>query len=466
MMDLVGYSKLPMGEQVVIIGELTDIVRACPEFVRADAASAIVSLPTGDGMALVFFDDPQAPIRCALEVARATADRDDIELRQGVHSGPVYRVEDINANMNVSGGGINLSQRVMDAGDDGHILVSSTAQELLGQIHQEWDLRPLGDVEVKHGVKMRLFNLVADDGGNPEIPSKVAAAGAPPAPEPAAPTQAPPQRAQPAARPAKPIAPTEKLALPPGFEWVGNEPASHCPHHDPEAYSKWVKTDQPITIRTEKGALPSIWVPGGTLTMGSIRGRPDEKPVTKVPLKGFWLGKAPITVMQYQRVMDAVPPQHNDQGPQHPVVGVTWVEAREFCKRSGLTLPPEAYWEWATRGWESLVYPWGNRWDASNCQCQENLHGHERTAPAGAPALKGGQSWCGAQDLIGNVWEWCADWYHPTLEKSGKEQSTHKSLRGGSWASGADECRGSCRFGSPPNNRRPLIGFRVARPGV
>ena len=460
MMDLVGYSKLPMAEQRTTIGRLTEIVRACPEFSRADSADAIVCLPTGDGMALVFFDDPGAPIRCAMEVARATAERDDIELRQGVHSGPVYRVEDINANMNVSGGGINLSQRVMDEGDDGHILVSSTAQELLGQIHQEYDLRPLGEVEVKHGVKMRLFNLVADDAGNPEIPSKVA--GKPSEPAPAGPAP----RSPTGVRAPRPTLPSEKLALPPGFEWVGEEPPSHCPHHDAENYTKWLASNQPITIRAEQGALPLVWVPAGTLSMGSSRGRPDEKPVTRVPLNGFWIGRTAITVMQYERVMDPAPPQHNDQGAQHPVVGITWPEAKEFCKRSGVTLPPEAYWEWAARGWEGLIYPWGNRWDAAKCQCQDDLHGYERTAPAGCSALKPGQSWCGTLDLVGNVWEWCADWYHPTLERSGKEKSTHKSLRGASWASPVDECRGSCRFASPPNNRRPLIGFRVARPGV
>jgi hypothetical protein len=126
-------------------------------------------------MALTFFGDPTAPVECAVQLARALRDQPHLKLRTGVHSGPVYRVPDINANLNVSGGGINMAQRVMDAGDAGHILVSDIVAGVLGQLGS-WSgsLKDLGTHEVKHGVKVHLYNLVAEGAGNPAVPSKLA----------------------------------------------------------------------------------------------------------------------------------------------------------------------------------------------------------------------------------------------------------------------------------------------------
>src|SRR6204780_2530288 len=112
--DIVGYSKLPMDEQESLLMQLQDAVRHTPEFARAEASEELIRLPTGDGMALVFFRDPEAPVRCALELSRILRSYPEIKLRMGIHSGPVYRVADINANRNVAGGGINIAQRVMD----------------------------------------------------------------------------------------------------------------------------------------------------------------------------------------------------------------------------------------------------------------------------------------------------------------------------------------------------------------
>jgi hypothetical protein len=106
-MDIVGYSKLPMDRQQIALGSLQEIVRQTKEFARAQAQEKFIRLPTGDGMALVFFVEPEAPVRCALEVGRALRDRPDVPLRMGIHSGPVFRVPDINADRNVAGGGIN-----------------------------------------------------------------------------------------------------------------------------------------------------------------------------------------------------------------------------------------------------------------------------------------------------------------------------------------------------------------------
>src|SRR5437870_10146852 len=125
-------------------------------------------------MALVFFNDPEAPVRCGLELSRMLRSHPGIALRMGIHSGPIYRVADINANLNVAGGGINIAQRVMDCGDAGHTLVSKSTADVLSQI-SNWagSVKDLGEGEVKHGVRLHLFNLCTKEAGNHEVPRKV-----------------------------------------------------------------------------------------------------------------------------------------------------------------------------------------------------------------------------------------------------------------------------------------------------
>jgi serine/threonine protein kinase/tetratricopeptide (TPR) repeat protein len=173
-MDIVAYSKMAMDEQRHRLRELQQIVLSTPEVIRAKSVDQLISLPTGDGMALVFFEDPEAPVRCALELSPALRSQGEIKLRMGIHTGPVYRVADINANRNVAGGGINAAQRVMDCGDAGHILVSKAMVDVLGQLTR-WNssLHDLGEAVVKHGVRVQLFNLCTDDVGNPKVPSKI-----------------------------------------------------------------------------------------------------------------------------------------------------------------------------------------------------------------------------------------------------------------------------------------------------
>src|SRR5271156_2384418 len=176
-MDIVAYSRLPMDEQQRVIHQLQEIVRSTPEFTHAQADDQLIRLPTGDGMALVFFRDPQSPVRCALEVTKELRNHPDIKVRIGIHSGAVYRIADNNANRNVAGGGINIAQRVMDCGDSGHILVSEVVADVLQQL-SSWNsrLQDLGEAEVKHGVRVHLFNLHTEEAGNPEMPQKVRAA--------------------------------------------------------------------------------------------------------------------------------------------------------------------------------------------------------------------------------------------------------------------------------------------------
>ncbi|MCA1641292.1 MAG: protein kinase [Acidobacteria bacterium] len=174
--DIVGYSRLPMGEQGMLLRLLQEVVRGTREFQRAQAADQLIRLPTGDGMALVFFGNPVASAQCAVEISRALSAHPELKLRMGVHAGPIYRVSDINTNRNVAGGGINIAQRVMDYGDAGHILVSGTAAEVLGELGGWADkLHDLGEAEVKHGVRVRLFNLYSDEFGDPHVPQKLLA---------------------------------------------------------------------------------------------------------------------------------------------------------------------------------------------------------------------------------------------------------------------------------------------------
>jgi tetratricopeptide (TPR) repeat protein/class 3 adenylate cyclase len=172
--DIVGYSKLLMDHQETALLILQTVVSATPAFVRAQASGEMIRLPTGDGMALVFFGDAEAAARCAFEVSRALKSRPEVLLRMGLHSGPVYRVADINANQNVAGGGINIAQRVMDCGDAGHILTSQSVADVLGQLSSWKDcLHDLGEAEAKHGVRVHLYNLYTAEAGNPELPQKL-----------------------------------------------------------------------------------------------------------------------------------------------------------------------------------------------------------------------------------------------------------------------------------------------------
>src|SRR5438093_3120588 len=172
-MDVVGYSQLPIDKQAAAMRRLIEILHSSQTFQNAETDERLLRLPTGDGFALVFFGSPEEPVRCALDVSRVLRGT-DIHLRMGVHTGPIYRVPDINANRNVTGGGINLAQRVMDCGDDGHILVSNAVAEILMQLSEWQDIfHDLGETEVKHGLLLHIYNLYADDAGNPELPAKL-----------------------------------------------------------------------------------------------------------------------------------------------------------------------------------------------------------------------------------------------------------------------------------------------------
>jgi class 3 adenylate cyclase len=190
-MDIVSYSLGSIDEQTELLTMLQEIVRETGEYKAAFAKGELLSLPTGDGMALVFLRDPVSPAKCALEIAASLKDHAQIRLRMGLHIGPVRRHADIRENMNVVGGGINMAQRVMDCGDTGHILVSQQVAEVLQQLRGWGDsLQDLGVQEVKHGVKIHLYNLCKDGLGNRTLPKKLQATAAA-ASEPKAPVARP-----------------------------------------------------------------------------------------------------------------------------------------------------------------------------------------------------------------------------------------------------------------------------------
>jgi TolB-like protein/Tfp pilus assembly protein PilF len=173
-MDLVGYSKLLLDEQREQLQRLTEIVRDTEQVRAAEAADKLIRLPVGDGMALVFFSSPEAPVRCAIEISERLKQYPQLKLRMGIHSGPVNEVRDVNDRANVAGAGINIAQRVMDCGDAGHILLSKRVAEDLAHSRQ-WRayLHDLGECAVKHGVPIFIVNLYTDEFGNAQLPEKV-----------------------------------------------------------------------------------------------------------------------------------------------------------------------------------------------------------------------------------------------------------------------------------------------------
>src|SRR6266567_5824344 len=173
LIDIVGYSKLSINQQRAAVDELNKVVPASEQFQRADAAGRLIKLPTGDGMALVFYTSLEAPARCAIEISGALKAHPRLQLRMGVHSGPVSGVIDVNGHANLAGAGLNMAQRVMACGDGGHILVSKHVAEDLEE-YEHWRplLHDLGACEVKHGMRVGIANLYADQVGNPQLPKK------------------------------------------------------------------------------------------------------------------------------------------------------------------------------------------------------------------------------------------------------------------------------------------------------
>lgn len=213
-----------------------------------------------------------------------------------------------------------------------------------------------------------------------------------------------------------------------------------------------------------------VWVPAGELAMGSEQGQADEQPVHRVRItRGFWLGKCEVTVAQwlhYCKVAKVLLQAEIITPLDHPMSGIDWDDCQAYCRYYGLSLPTEAQWEWAARGAEGRVYPWGNQWDARRCVCNDNPGPDGFTSPVGSyPA---GASWCGALDMAGNLAEWCRDWYgadyyrvSPAVDPTGPEAGQERVTRGSYCWGEADDCRTARRNSLEQDNDGGSGGLRV-----
>ncbi|MCP4541180.1 MAG: SUMF1/EgtB/PvdO family nonheme iron enzyme [Chloroflexi bacterium] len=211
-----------------------------------------------------------------------------------------------------------------------------------------------------------------------------------------------------------------------------------------------------------------VYVPGGTFQMGSDAGQSDEQPVHTVTLDAFWIDQTEVTNAQYMLCVtsgecnESYYADNSDyNGANYPVVGVSWNDAANYCAWAGAQLPTEAQWEYAARGEQGSIYPWGN--DTPSCELAQFSVCSGTTVPVGS--FLDGASWCGALDMAGNVWEWVADWYgdyssEAQTNPAGPAEGEYKVLRGGSFGNNETIFRSSNRVDNTPTHRNTFNGFR------
>ncbi|MCC7452015.1 MAG: SUMF1/EgtB/PvdO family nonheme iron enzyme [Anaerolineae bacterium] len=249
-----------------------------------------------------------------------------------------------------------------------------------------------------------------------------------------------------------------------------------------------------LTLARAAGQLfdRMVWVPAGCFMMGSdpaqdTHAQHQEQPQHQVCLQGFWLDKYEVTNGMYQRFVERGGYRRREywsaagwqwvqreqiDGPigyadlaheWQPRVGISWYEADAYARWYGCRLPTEAEWEYAARGHQAPIYPWGNIWDTRRLNAAYTI---KRATTTGHYA--GGKSWVGAYDLAGNVWEWVADWYDAAYYRQaiktdppGPTTGIRRVVRGGAWNSSVELVRTAARYGSSPIERGFDLGFRV-----
>lgn len=226
----------------------------------------------------------------------------------------------------------------------------------------------------------------------------------------------------------------------------------------------------PGECMTARDGSVLLRIPGGTFMMGSVTGPADESPPHGVTLGPYWIGKYPVTNAQYRRFVTAT--RHRTAGPwsgyakrwgeDAPVVCVSWNDAVAYCAWAGGRLPTEAEWEFAARGIDERVYPWGSEWDGSRAWCIDNS-GRRAHAVGSRPA---GVSPFGCLDMSGSVLQWCSSQMlpYPYDANDGREDARgrHRTLRSGSWRDTIPCCRITYRLGTDAEFNLYSAGFRMA----
>jgi len=219
-----------------------------------------------------------------------------------------------------------------------------------------------------------------------------------------------------------------------------------------------------------------ILVPEGVFTRGADNGGYDEKPEQEIYLDAFYVDKYEVTVEAYERfrrAADYVKPSFpfflGDSKifdtPNFPVVGVSWMDAGNYCEWAGKRLLTEAEWEKAARGTHGLTYPWGSKFLDKRANINGTADGFEFPAPVGSFPM--GRSMYGVYDMAGNASEWVNDWYDqfyyaksPMMNPEGPENQSNRVFRGGSWDARKVDVRAAKRFAATPGRKDSILGFR------
>ncbi len=229
-----------------------------------------------------------------------------------------------------------------------------------------------------------------------------------------------------------------------------------------------ISKDEWAPLESEFDGVTMVLVPAGCFMMGSNDGEDDEQPVHEQCFdQPFWIDKYEVTQAQFRRLGGIQANASRFSGDDRPVEQITWFEARDFCELRDSRLPTEKEWEYAARGPDNLVYPWGDEFVANNVVYSQNSN--NQTADVGS--RPGGVAWVGALDMSGNVWEWTSSLYesYPYAAADGREADTGNStdvrrvLRGGSWNNPSVNLHAANRNWFVPYFMLSLNGFRCSR---